>query len=165
MMIDQQQFVRTMRRAANSVTVVTTDGEGGRHGATVSAMTSVSDKPPSLLICLNQKSSIGRTVQENGVFCVNLLGQHHKRVANVFAGRDEGLNGMRFNCATWNIASRRLPVLSDAVAAFCCRVAKSVPFGTHTIIIGEVFDSICAGGPPLAYFDGDYCEFRGTSTG
>ena len=49
-------FVDAMSRVASTVHIVTTDGPGGRVGATVSAMTSVSaDTPmPTLLVCLNR---------------------------------------------------------------------------------------------------------------
>jgi len=62
-----------MRQVAATVTVVTTDGPSGQAGATVSAFTSLSADPPSVLVCLRADSRIARAVQDNGVFCVNVL--------------------------------------------------------------------------------------------
>ena len=64
----RQDFINAMRTVASSVSVVTTDGPVGRHGATVSAFCSVSADPPTLLVCLNSGSRIARTVAENGQF-------------------------------------------------------------------------------------------------
>ena len=40
----------------SAVHVVTTDGPGGKTGFTATAICSVSDNPPTLLVCLNRKS-------------------------------------------------------------------------------------------------------------
>ncbi len=50
---NRDRFVDAMNRAVTGVTVVTTDGELGRFGQTVSAMSSVSAEPPTLLICIS----------------------------------------------------------------------------------------------------------------
>ena len=47
----------------------------GRQGrATATAVSSVSDAPPTLLMCLNRRSQTNPAVVENGVFCINTLG-------------------------------------------------------------------------------------------
>ena len=51
---DRESFIAAMRCAASTVTVVTTAGDAGRCGVTVSAMSSISADPPSVLICVNQ---------------------------------------------------------------------------------------------------------------
>ena len=63
-MLGRDNFLQAMRRVASSVTVVTTDGPHGRHGATVSAFCSVSADPPSVLICLRADSRIESRIQE-----------------------------------------------------------------------------------------------------
>ena len=66
-------FITAMRQVAATVTVVTTDGPAGQSGATVSAFTSLSADPPSVLVCLKADSRIAKAVRDNGVFCVNIL--------------------------------------------------------------------------------------------
>ena len=51
-------FVEAMSRSASSVWLVTTDGPAGRHGLTVSAVSSVSAEPPMLLACINRHSPV-----------------------------------------------------------------------------------------------------------
>lgn len=58
--VDPQQvdtaFRAAMRRFASTVTIITAADHERRHGMTATAVTSLSMSPPSLLICLNQKT-------------------------------------------------------------------------------------------------------------
>src|SRR5271163_5317054 len=85
----RQRFLLGMSHAACTVNVVTTDGAAGRHGATVSAMVSVSaDTPqPTLLICIHHKSAVAAALLENGAFCVNVLRDDQTHISESFAGR------------------------------------------------------------------------------
>ena len=56
--VSRDLFIKGMRQVASSVAVVTTLGAHGRHGATVSAFSSVSADPPQLLVCLRSASRI-----------------------------------------------------------------------------------------------------------
>ena len=67
-------FREAMSRLGAAVHVITTAGPGGKAGATATAVCSVSDAPPTLLMCLNRRSQTNPAVVENGVFCVNTLG-------------------------------------------------------------------------------------------
>src|SRR4051812_9405794 len=58
MTVDRAHFIDAMSRGVTGVTVVTTSGELGDFGQTVSAMCSVSADPPLLLVCINRKSPI-----------------------------------------------------------------------------------------------------------
>ena len=68
------RFLAGMSHAAATVNVVTTDGAAGRHGVTVSAMSSVSadTAKPTLLVCVNEASASAAAILENGIFCVNV---------------------------------------------------------------------------------------------
>ena len=46
-----------MAQLGSAVCVLTTEGEAGKYGITVSAVTSVSDDPPSLIVCVNRALS------------------------------------------------------------------------------------------------------------
>src|ERR1700733_6632940 len=84
----RQRFLHGMSHAACTVNVVTTDGAAGRHGVTVSAMVSVSaDTPqPTLLVCIHHLSPVAEALLENGVFCVNVLGDDQVHISYHFAG-------------------------------------------------------------------------------
>src|SRR5829696_7592538 len=80
-------FVNAMGAAVTGVTIVTTNGPGGRLGRTISAMASVSADPPMLLVCVNRRSPLERAIRANGVFGVSVLAEHQADVSDAFAGR------------------------------------------------------------------------------
>lgn len=135
---DREAFLEGMRRAATGVTVVATDGQAGRQGCTVSAMSSVSADPPSLLVCINRMSPVAQAIRQNGVFSVSLLGSEHRQVSEVFAGRVRTEFGSKFACGLWGRMQTGAPVLADAPAAFDCAVAETVEVGSHVVVIGRV---------------------------
>src|ERR1041385_7586719 len=65
---DPALFREAMSRLGAAVHVITTAGPGGKTGATATAACSVSDAPPTLLMCLNRKSQTNPVVVANGVF-------------------------------------------------------------------------------------------------
>jgi flavin reductase (DIM6/NTAB) family NADH-FMN oxidoreductase RutF len=154
--VERAAFVGAMRRVANSVAVVTTDGAEGRHGATVSSFCSVSADPPSLLVCLRADARIARVVRCHGTFCVNVLKDSAGGLAERFAGRTETPLADRFAGVRVLPEPAPFPVLEDAVSAFACRVTEVVESGTHVIIVGEVLEVRASRERPLAYLDGGY---------
>ena len=140
----RQDFIDAMSLCANSVCVVSTDGVAGLGGLTVSAMSSVSADPdtqadgPTMLICVHANSTSLPIILENGVFCINILGQGSDQTAEIFAGR-HGLTGAaRFDGVAYAPLATGAPVFSDALAAFDCTILKSDTIGTHHVIFGVV---------------------------
>ena len=156
MSVAREQFLGAMRRVANSVSIVTTDGCEGRHGATVSAFCSVSADPPTVLVCLRADSRIARVARANGDFCVNVLRDLAEGLAERFAGRGEALAADRFAGVETIDGVGPSPVLADAAAAFNCTVADVVESGSHVILVGRVTRVHANADRPLAYFDGCY---------
>ena len=102
-------FVAAMGAVATGVTVVATDGPGGRAAQTVSAMCSVSADPALVLVCLHGRSPVNDAISENGVFCVNVLATQHDHVADTFAGRPwPGKQRWDFTCGHWTVRRIRL---------------------------------------------------------
>ena len=55
-MIEATDFRNAMSLLTTAVNVITTEGIAGTHGFTASAVCSVTDTPPTLLVCMNQSS-------------------------------------------------------------------------------------------------------------
>jgi flavin reductase len=153
-LVPRDEFIAAMRRVAASVTVVTTDGPAGRHGATVSAFASVSADPPTVLICLFARSRIARAVLDNGGFCVNVLPETCAHVADRFAGRDDGSVADRFSGIALD-AGGSAPRIAGATL-FDCAIDQSMVSGSHLIVTGHVRGVCDAGAVPLAYREGGY---------
>lgn len=136
--MDRQEFRNAMARLGAAVNIVTTDGPAGRAGFTASAVCSVTDEPPTLLVCMNRGSSAAAAVQGNGVLCVNTLGHGHQEISGVFAGFT-GLEGLdRFNHGEWDVLATGAPALRDAAVSFDCRIVEAVEKGTHSVLFAEV---------------------------
>ena len=154
-LVPRAAFISAMRRVASSVTVVTTDGPAGSHGATVSAFCSVSAEPPQVLICLRADSRIAQIIGDNGSFCVNVLPQLREDIADRFAGRHDDCVADRFDgvdCAPAEISG---PAIAGATT-FSCVLSEMVDSGSHRIFIGHVVDVREGARAPLAYLDGAY---------
>src|SRR4051812_13602256 len=85
--VAQPLFREAMSRYGAAVHVITTDGPAGKTGFTATAVCSVTDYPPTLLVFLNRKSQGPPILTANGVFCVNTLAYNDEALSNVFAGR------------------------------------------------------------------------------
>ena len=144
-------FIEAMATAATPVSIVTTDGPAGRFGITVSAVVSVSAEPPTVLVCINQRSPAVAAIDGNGVFCVNMLGADQSRLANCFAGRPDDGEAFDFGLGDWREATSGAPVLQGAVASFDCALENSSDAGTHRIVTGRVLRAHASERQPLAY--------------
>ena len=153
----RDQFLEGMSRAATSVTIVTTDGPGGRAGVTVSAMSSVSADRPALLVCVHRASPARAAIKANGSLCVNLLRDDQSDISDRFAGRDKTVGGDKFQGASWRRLATGAPALDEALVSFDCTVMKAFDWGTHTVFIADVVDTEVADeGRPLIYIQRRY---------
>jgi flavin reductase len=122
--VEPGMFRDGMSRLGAAVHVVTTDGPDGKAGFTATAVCSVSDAPPTLLVCLNRRSSSGPVLQRT----------------DVFAGRTGAVKDARFVTGTWSTLRTGAPMLDTAVVAFDCRLVDVRAVGSHNVIFGAVVD-------------------------
>ena len=155
--VDPAIFREAMARLGAAVHVVTTAGPAGRTGFTATAVCSVSDAPPTLLVCLNRRSRGTPVLRENQVFCVNTLGAEAEAFADIFAGRTGAASGERFNLGDWTTLTTGSPVLCSAVVAFDCRTIDVKSVATHNVFFAGV-EAIHIGepGPALVYHERAY---------
>ena len=137
-MVSKQQYRDGMARFAAAVHIVTTDGPAGCCGFTASAACSVTDDPPTLLVCLNRASNLHLVFQENGVFCINTLAAEQQPLAELFARHGGMPMEERFAMPAWEKLETGAPVLRDALAAFDCRIMNVQEVGTHWVMFGAV---------------------------
>lgn len=138
----KQKFLEAMSRGATFVTVLTTDGEGGRYGVTVSSMTSVSADgfAPTILACVHHKSPFAAAVLVNKNFCANILHEGQHPVSDLFSGRHGKDHAERFNGLPWTGSAAGQPQITGATANFDCLLRTSVLWETHHVLIAHVMD-------------------------
>jgi flavin reductase (DIM6/NTAB) family NADH-FMN oxidoreductase RutF len=141
-----------MSRVPGAVHLVATDGPAGRGGFTATAVASVADTPPTLLVCANGTNRSCERLVANGVLTVNALAHADEALALAFAGRT-GLYGEdRFALGAWERLATGAPALASSLVSFDCRVIEARPVATHLVIFGEVVDiRLGAPGPALVY--------------
>ncbi len=150
-------FKTAMRRVPAAVTVITSAEGTLRHGMTVTAVTSLSMNPPSLLVCLNRKTLLHDIMLLARGFCVNVLRSEQAHLSAAFSGAVPP--DQRFRVGSWDVSSDGITFLTDAQANMFCRKVAAIPFGSHSIFIGEV-ERVHARDPiaPLIYQDAAYCS-------
>jgi flavin reductase len=125
-----------MAHLGAAASIVTSDGPGGRVGISATAVCSVTDSPPTLLVCLNRSSSVYPVVIRNAVFCINTLGPGHQELATIFGGKTP--QDMRFAKAAWSLLATGSPVLEDALVSLDCRIVDAVQRGSHDVLFATV---------------------------
>lgn len=146
-----------MSKLSGAVTIVASDGEFGKGGITATAVCSVSDTPPTLLVCVNNNNQLNPFIKANQHFSVNILAEDHQELANRFAGLDDISMPDRFLKGEWTQLITGSPVLQDSLASFDCRLNGFQEVGTHTVMFGEVLDvRMNFRLKPLLYFQRKY---------
>ena len=155
--MDPQLYRDLMRHQAGAVTLISTGVHGNRTGLIATAVCSLTDTPPTLLVCVNESASAHDLIAETGSFCVNLLCPEHKQLVKVFTGQTGLAGEARFDDALWQTMATGAPVLKDALATFDCEVSDTKKDSTHTIYIGEVRAGAARDEEdPLVYFRGGF---------
>ena len=137
--VGPQTYRDAMARFAGAVHVITTDGVAGRRGATVIAACSVSDAPPTVLVCLNRENAKNEAFVQNGNFALNTLASDQQALAE------------------WDRIATGAPALLGGLAVFDCQIIDSKDHATHRVLFGKV-TGIRIGDTlhPLIYFNRDY---------
>lgn len=137
-MVSRDTYREAMARLGAAVNVVTTGGAAGRGGCTASAVCSVTDAPPTLLVCLNRGEGMHRLVKANGSLCVNTLAATQAALSPLFAGETGKRVGERFTAGRWGTLETGAPALEDAVVSFDCLVSQVTEVGTHSVFFCSV---------------------------
>lgn len=155
--IDATDFKGLMWHVAGAVAVITCGRPGERRGLTATAICSLSDQPPTVLACVNRKSSAHDLIISERAFVVNVLAGDQQEIAERFSGQS-GLSGEdRFTDCAWGSLSTGAPVLEGALAAFDCALVEHRPVATHTIFIARVVSGRTEkSAQSLIYLKGNY---------
>ena len=136
-MIEATDFRNAMSLLTTAVNVITTKGATGVHGFTASAVCSVTDTPPTLLVCMNQSSRSHAHFIENKILSVNVLCAQHEQLSNAFAS-SKFSSEERFKLGSWTTLETGSPVFEDALVSFDCHIEQIQEVGTHSIFICRV---------------------------
>lgn len=159
LIIDPDDF--TFRRALGSfltgVTIVTSRHAGANYGMTASSLASVSNDPPSLLICLNLGSVTRDAVYGSRRFTVSVLSDQQSEAARVFSRPNDSID--KFDQGYTGIGTDGVHYIKGALASMECVLTNECVVGTHSILVGRIKGIRLTDGEPLAYFRGGFGSF------
>lgn len=163
--IDSGVFRMLMRNVPGQVNIIASGSVGHRFGLTATAVCSLTDTPPTVLVCINRRVGAHDAIIENGMFSINALAAGQDEVATMFSGQPGVKGENRFTTGRWSEGVTGVPVLSGAVCTLECRLADYRPASTHTIAFGEIVagtahDDIA----PLVYLRGNYLALGSAGT-
>lgn len=155
--VEPQLYRDAMSRFAGAVHIVTTAGPAGPRGLTVIAACSVSDRPPTILVCVNAGSPGNELFVENGVFALNTLAAGHQALSAAFSGMTGLSSDERFTLGDWDTMATGAPTLQGALAVFDCELTEAREMATHRILFGKVRGvRVGASEDPLIYHNRSY---------
>ncbi|MFS8104566.1 flavin reductase family protein [Lentzea alba] len=131
---------------ATGVTVVTSEIDGQKHGATVNSFTAVSLDPPLVLVSLDRTSKAGRHLGDRP-FVVNVLKEGQSDLAMHFAGRPTA------RPIRWDGTK-----LAEALAHIVCEPWRSYDGGDHVLFLGRVKEIGTSQGDPLLFYRGAFTK-------
>lgn len=145
----------SIRRAMYSLSyglyvVASTKGEliNGQCANTVFQITSA---PPQIAIGIGTDRYTHEFIQESRIFSVNVLADDSIDLAKHF-GFQSGRDVDKFATVEYKLSELGLPLLSQALAIFQCRVVGELECGTHTLYLGEVLEGqVQRKATPLTY--------------
>jgi flavin reductase (DIM6/NTAB) family NADH-FMN oxidoreductase RutF len=144
-------FRRTLGMFATGVTVITTRSGESVHGMTANAFTSVSLRPPLVLVSVDRRARLSHLLHEGVRFGVNVLDARQEALSDHFAGRAvEHAEEPRFELV------HDTPLVEGALAHLVARVVRSYWGGDHSLFLGQVEYAHYGEGEPLLFLGGRY---------
>ena len=155
-------FRHTLGQFATGVTVVTAArGPGQVHGMTANSFTSVSLRPPLILVCVAHQAQLLPLIQKEKRFGVSILRDDQQALSEYFAQTVENPETEKRLGIRYRWTETGIPLLADALAHLACNVVSEHPAGDHTIFIGQVETLDVSEGKPLLYLRGHYRKLCG----
>jgi flavin reductase (NADH) len=150
--IGRESFFDVMASFPSGVAVVTTVGPDGEpRGLTTTAVSSVSARPPTVLVCVDLGSRTLAALRASRRFVVNFVGQGRSELCLLFASKADD----KFDRVAWRPTASGLPLLHEDVLAWaeCCTL-HDLEVGDHVVVVARVEDGgvVPEREPPLMYY-------------
>ncbi len=130
-----KNFLTTMRGVTSTVTVISACSIQERHAMTATSVTSLSLDPPSMLVCVNKEASIHKILDKGSSFCINILSNSQKQLAEICSNSDEGES--RFQNNSWKKEDNFI-FNEDSRSNILCECINTIDHTSHTIYLGKV---------------------------
>jgi flavin reductase (DIM6/NTAB) family NADH-FMN oxidoreductase RutF len=151
------EFRHALGQFATGVAVVTAERAPGRvHGMTANSFTSVSLRPPLILVCVAREAQLLPLIQKQKRFGVSILREDQQAVSEYFAQTVENRDLEKRLGIRYRWTETGIPLLNDALTHLACNLVSEHVAGDHNIFVGEVNTLDVHEGKPLLYLRGKY---------
>jgi flavin reductase (DIM6/NTAB) family NADH-FMN oxidoreductase RutF len=134
-----EEFTDALSRFSTGVTVVSARDDRDDVATVVTSFSSVSLRPPLVLISLGADSYLNEVLERRDTWAVSVLGIHQKQLAGRLSA--PGRPSPRLLLADTPHYRGQFSdalIIEGALTAVECRTVKRVEAGDHTLVIGEV---------------------------
>ncbi len=143
--VSAREFREALSYWASGVTVVAVRDDDHVQATTVSSLTSISDRPPTVAVSLNGAARILPFLTPGTRYGVSILKRDQRRIASVHADS--------YPVGPSPFGAGEVPLVQDALTGLVCRVAEVVPVSGSFLVIGTVEEVHPGSGEdPLLYF-------------
>lgn len=158
MTFNSEKFKKALGLFATGVTVITGSTPNGKPvGLTANSFTSVSLKPPMILVCLGNKTRCIKAFTEGERFVVNILKENQRVLSDMFAGPQKN----KFKNQPYVTWKSNCPILSGCLVNLECLRVNVFEAGDHIILLGEVERiEYSTNGRPLLYYKSEYLQIE-----
>ncbi|WP_367161139.1 flavin reductase family protein (plasmid) [Kozakia baliensis] len=153
--VTSEAFRKAMAHFATGVAVVMARSDEGEQAATISALSSVSLDPLTLLVCLNRNSATCRAIEVSGRFGLSILTRDQEAIAMHFArpshAKSVDEHAVRHEDGT--------SFVRDALVRIGVEVVETLRGGTHEIFLARplhISMNENAQSAPLLYYRGAF---------
>jgi flavin reductase (DIM6/NTAB) family NADH-FMN oxidoreductase RutF len=157
-----EAFRHFFRKQVSTVTVITASDGRRRAGLTATAVCSLMDSPPSLIVSIGRHSRTAELALGTRRFGLNLLNEDQADIARVFArhAANELEAEEKFqDTEGWIAGPEGIPVLSISLGSAVCDVFESHEFTSHVVVLGTMRDiTFAPEGWPLLYGQQKFCR-------
>jgi flavin reductase (DIM6/NTAB) family NADH-FMN oxidoreductase RutF len=125
---------------------------------TANSFTSVSLRPPLVLVCVLREAAMHAAILSGQSFAVSMLSAGQEQVARYFANHRRPRGSHEFDMIDWAPGRHTgAPILSGALAWIECRLAAVYEGGDHSIFLGSVLGlGRGTGQDALLFYGGDF---------
>ena len=159
---EQKNFRDAMSQLAAGVCIITTNGNTGPHGITATSVCSITDTPPTILVCINKKSKVNQIFKNNQNICINILSSKHLDAAKHFAGITKVNMQDRFLQDEWQKTDKNPPYLKDALVYLKGQINEIKEYGTHSLFFTNIniinINNKNDKNDNLVYYDRNFCS-------
>ncbi|MCI3935081.1 flavin reductase family protein [Streptomyces sp. AN091965] len=159
---DEQRLRGVTRRLPTGVAVLTARDGDAAHGATVSTVSVLTQRPLRIGASLRRGSYLATLIRRCDAFAVNVLSSGQSAVADWFANPERPRGLRQFAYVPWAAhPTGGMPILGDALAHFTCRPADLLPLGaSDDLLVADVVEGQGRTGRPLLNFGGDLYDIE-----